>query len=330
MTSQIPVITTQGTTRKVGFELEFAGIELEEAANIIQSVYGGRIVKSHRYHYEVSDTEFGNFRVELDARILRRMAGDDALKKWGIDFKSKQGKISVEDMLDKLAKTVVPIEIVMPPIPMDQAQALESLRAVLQERKAEGTGVSLIHAFGMHINIECPDTGVDTLLKYLRAFLLLYPWLLRELKINMTRKLSPFVDPFPESYVKEVLKPSYQPTKRQFIEDYILHNATRNRPVDFMPVFAMTEPEKVQQALKDEKNKPRPTFHYRLPNSNIDNPDWRLMDELNYWMKVELLTIMPEMIDKLSRLYLLRRKQVLVSFRNEWAETIAILLDLDE
>ncbi|MBN2733068.1 MAG: amidoligase family protein [Balneolaceae bacterium] len=330
MTSLIPVTTARGITRKVGFELEFAGIELKEAADIIQSVYGGRIMKGHRYHYEVADTEFGNFRVELDARILRRMANDDSLKKWGIDFKSKEGGISIEDMLDRLAKTVVPIEIVMPPVAMDQAQGLEPLRAALQERKAEGTGVSLIHAFGMHINIECPDTEVSTLLKYLRAFLLLYPWLLRELKINMTRKLSPFVDPFPETYVKKVLEPSYQPTKERFIDDYILHNATRNRPVDLMPVFAMTEPEKVQKALKDEKNKPRPAFHYRLPNSNIDDPDWRLMDELNYWMKVEKLTTMPQMMDKLSRLYLLRRKQVIVSFRKEWAETIAILLDLDE
>lgn len=330
MIAKIPVTTAEGSTRKIGFELEFAGLKLEETAEIIQSIYGGTISRSHRYHYKISDSQLGTFRVELDARILRRMAGDNILKKWGLDFKDKEGNFTVEEIVDRVAKTVVPIEVVMPPVPMNQTNKLEPLRAALQKHKAEGTGASLVNAFGMHINIECPDLAVETLLLYLRAFLLLYPWLLKQLKIDVTRKLTPFVDAFPEKYVKLILNPSYNPSMEKFIGDYLLYNPSRNRPLDFLPVFAINAPEKVETALQDEKNRPRPTFHYRLPNSRIDDPNWRFADELNYWMIVEKLAATRDMVTKLSRLYLLRKGSTLVSFRKEWAQTVAILLDVDE
>lgn len=326
---EVKLKTQAQTIRKIGFELEFAGIELEDAARIIKNVYGGTITKNHRYYYQVAGTAWGTFRVELDARILRRMASQGTLKKWGIDFKAGKGSQTVEGMVDRVAKTVVPIEIVMPPVPMDKAEELDVLRGALQQERAEGTGVSLVHAFGMHINIECVNTEVEMLLAYLRSFILLYPWLLKQLKIDVTRRLSPFVDAFPDAYTKHVLNPRYNPTKEKFIQDYISFNPTRNRPLDFMPIFAMNEPERVAEALQNEKNTPRPTFHYRLPNSNIDDPDWRLMDELNYWMVVEQLAQKPALIEKLSRLYLLQKQQSLVSFNREWAEMIAILLDLD-
>jgi len=330
MDREIPTITSEGDTRKIGFELEFAGLGLDEAAEIIQSLYGGKITKTHRYHYQIAETQLGTFRVELDARILRKMAGDKTLEKWGLDFKDEQGNFTIGEIVDRVAKTVVPIEVVMPPIPMKETEKLEPLRAALQEHKAEGTGASLVHAFGMHINIECPDLQAETLLRYLRAFVLLYPWLLKQLKIDMTRKITPFVDAFPEKYVKLILDPLYQPAADKFMDDYLLHNPTRNRPLDLMPVFAMEAPEKVQAVLEDEKNRPRPTFHYRLPNSHIDDADWWLADELEYWMVIERFAAMPEMVNKLSRLYLLRKRSTLVSFRKEWVKITAILLDLDE
>lgn len=321
---------SQGNSRKVGFELEFAGISIMQTAQIVSSLFGGTIKQNNRYDVEIKDTELGNFRVELDARMLQKMARQDVFDTSVLNLEEGSIRKSVEEIIDKLAMSVVPIEIVMPPISLSEMYRLEELRRALQENKAEGTKTSLVHAFGMHINIEAPELDVKTLLRYLQAFIMVYPWLLRKLEIDFSRRISPFVDPFPEKYVRKVLASGYRPDTDQFIKDYLAFNPTRNRPLDMMPIFGILNNELVQQVIEGEKNRPRPTFHYRLPNSRIDDPGWRFEDELQYWMVVEQLAEDEEMLQKLRRLYLVRERDTLLSFHKEWAQTIGILLDLDE
>lgn len=317
---------SDGEDRKVGLELEFSGIELHKIAEIIVSIYGGVIIEKHRYHYEVKDTELGTFRVELDARILQKMARQNM----DVTFDEQSIRKSIEDVVDKLAKTVVPVEVVMPPLRVSELEKLEQLRTKLQENKAEGTDTSFVHAFGMHINIEVPELAPVSVLNYLKAFIIVYPWLLNILEINISRKISPFVDAFPDKYSRMVIDPSYQPSFQQMIEDYIEYNNTRNRPLDMMPVFGMINNKLIRKVMEGEKNDPRPAFHYRLPNSRINEPGWRFEEEWNNWLVVERLASDKAMLEKLSRLYLYRRKQKVIAFRNEWAQTISILLGLDE
>lgn len=324
------VLNEKGDQRKIGLELEFAGVEIEKAAEIAQSLYGGQLKKENRYYLEVLDSDIGDFRVELDARILQKMAGQNIFEKLGINLDEISIQKSIEDVVDKLAKTVVPLEIVMPPLRVDDIHQLEELRDELQKNRAEGTHTSLVHAFGMHMNIESPDLEASTLLRYLRSFILLYPWLLEALEIDISRRISPFVDPFPKKYAQLILDPDYNPDQEQLIKDYIEFNPTRNRPVDMMPIFGMLDAELIQPVMEGEKNDPRPTFHYRLPNSRIDDADWRFEHEWNYWLAVEKLADDEEMLNKLSRLYLLRKKETVIAFRKEWAKAVAILLDLDE
>lgn len=332
MVLQIPTVTenAEGEERTVGFELEFAGLELSRTAGIIREIFGGTIEEKNRYEFLISGTELGEFRVELDARILQKVASEKLDEKLGFEVDESKLRNSIEDVLDKMAKSVVPIEVVMPPVPIRSIERLQELQQGLRKNKAEGTRTSLVHAFGMHINIECPDLKTETLLRYMRAFLLLYPWLLEELDIDFTRRISPFVDPFPSGYIEKILNPDYEPDQEEFIGDYLEYNATRNRPLDMMPVFALLDEQKVDTAMGGEKNNPRPTFHYRLPNSKIDDPEWQFTDEWNYWCAVEKLADNSEMIEKLGKLYLLRKSKTLVPFKREWAETVRILLDLDE
>lgn len=328
MTYQQPPVkcNSDGEDRKVGLELEFSGIELREVAEIIVSIYGGDVMEEHRYHYEVKDTDLGTFRVELDARILQKMARQNM----DVTFDEQSIRKSIEDVVDKLAKTVVPIEVVMPPVPVSELEKLELLREKLQQNKAEGTETSFVHAFGMHINIEVTELAPAPVLNYLKAFIIVYPWLLDILEINISRKISPFVDAFPDKYSRMVLEPSYQPSFQQMIEDYIEYNNTRNRPLDMMPVFGMINNKLISKVMEGEKNDPRPAFHYRLPNSRINEHGWRFEEEWNNWLVVERLASDEAMLKKLSRLYLHRRKQKVLAFRNEWAQTINILLGLDE
>lgn len=326
-----PVLYNESSEeRRVGLELEFASIGLERVADIIHSLYGGEVQKNHRYYIEIRNTELGNFRVELDARILQKMAQEDIFETADIDIEEGSFRKSIEDIIDKLAMSVVPVEIVMPPVPFSKLLRLEELRKKLWEEKAEGTKGSFVHAFGMHINIEAPELNINTILKYLRAFLLLYPWLLEKLEIDITRKLTPFVDPFPKKFVLKILDVSYEPSQKEFIADYVKYNPTRNRPLDFLPILAMLDEATVKRKVKGEKNTPRPTFHYRLPNSKIDDPSWTFAKEWNYWVAVEELASEPEMIEKLAQLYIMRKEKTLVSFKKEWVESIVILLDLNE
>ena len=331
MSINIPPLTKNrnGDDRTVGFELEFAGLEITRTAEIIQESFGGEIIEGNRYEYKIVNTELGDFRVELDAVILQKMASKKLFKNIGLDIDTGKLSNSIEDVLDKMAKTVVPIEIVMPPVKLDDIERLEYLQVQLQKNKAEGTKTSLIHAFGMHLNIECPDLETDTLLSYLRAFLLLYPWLLEKLNVDITRRISPFVDPFPKAYAEKVLNPDYAPDLESLMNDYFRFNDTRNRPLDMMPIFGYLDKERTDKVLGNEKNNPRPTFHYRLPNSKIDEPDWKFSGEWNDWCEVEKLAVNSEMLTKLSKLYLLRKSQTLVSFKKEWADTVGILLDLE-
>lgn len=323
-------VNSQGSPRKVGFELEFAGISIMKTARIVSSLFGGTIKQNNRYDVEIENTELGNFTVELDARMLQTMARQDVFDTSQLNLEEGSIRKSVEEIIDKLAMSVVPIEIVMPPVALSEMYRLEELRRALQENKAEGTKASLVHAFGMHINFEVPDLSIPTLLRYLQAFILVYPWLLTKLEIDFSRRISPFVDPFPEKYVRKVLGLDYKPEKDQFIKDYLEFNPTRNRPLDMMPIFGILNNDLVQEVMEGEKNRPRPTFHYRLPNSRVDDPGWRFEEELKYWMVVEQLAEDREMLQKLSRLYLVRDRDTLLSFHKEWAQTIAILLDLDE
>lgn len=320
----------KGEKRRIGLELEFAGIEPDKAAKIITLLYGGKIQKEHRYQLNIRDTELGDFRVELDARILQQMATQNIFDAFNFNIEQESLSKSIEDVVDKLARSVVPLEIVMPPVPIEELPKLEKLRKALQENKAEGTHTSLVHAFGMHINIESPDLEISTLLNYLRSFVIIYPWLLEILNIDFSRRISPFVDPFPEAYVTLILDPDYKPDQIKFIEDYINHNPTRNRPVDMMPILGMLNEELIEPVMEGAKNLLRPTFHYRLPNSRVDDPEWTFMSEWNYWIAVEKLAADKDLLEKLSRLYLLRKRKTVMSFRREWANTVQILLDLDE
>ncbi len=332
MSIKRPPIETNsdGELRKVGYELEFAGPELIKVAELIRDLYGGEVQEVNRYEYRVTGTDTGTFRVELDARILQKVADQGLYERLGLDFEELKLRESFEDVIDRLARKVVPLEVVMPPVPVNRIGELEQLRAKLQDHKAEGTKASWVHAFGMHINIETPALTVETLLRYLRAFMLIYPWLLERLKVDISRRISPFVDPFPAAYTRKILNPGYEPGRGQLVDDYLMHNATRNRPLDMLPLFATMDREGVESAMGKEKNNPRPTFHYRLPNSRIDDPHWQFSDEWNRWCAVEELASDPEMISKLSRLYLLKQGSTLMSFKKEWAETVKILMELDE
>src|SRR5690606_16458011 len=59
-----------GSIRRVGVEIEFAGLEIEEAIGIVCELFGGHPVSKNRFEHTIEGTRFGDFRVEVDSTPL--------------------------------------------------------------------------------------------------------------------------------------------------------------------------------------------------------------------------------------------------------------------
>ena len=99
-------------------------------------------------------------------------------------------------------------------------------------------------------------------------------------QVDFTRKLSPYLDLYPEAYLKAVLSESH-PDMDWILSTYLEHNATRNRALDMLPMLAEIDEQQVRSVVDDPKIKARPTFHYRLPNCLIEMPNWSLASSWN-------------------------------------------------
>jgi hypothetical protein len=108
--------------------------------------------------------------------------------------------------------------------------------------------------------------------------------------VDISRRISPYVNAFPDAYVRLLLDPDYPADTGRLIDDYVAHNPTRNRPLDVLPVLAHLDADRVMARVQDPHLvKPRPAFHYRLPNCMVDEPHWTLAREWNDWVEVERL-----------------------------------------
>lgn len=62
----------KGKERKVGLEIEYTGLPLEQVSGIIQRLFGGNISRVTEAVFEVKNTELGDFTLELDAIPLQK------------------------------------------------------------------------------------------------------------------------------------------------------------------------------------------------------------------------------------------------------------------
>lgn len=313
----------QGEVRKVGFEIEFAELNLEDAAHILVDLFGGTIKKNNKFSMEVIGTTIGNFSLQIDARLLTEKSYEKLWKKAGRQQKddssgSQTLDTNLENALDSIASKIIPYEISTPPIPLDSLVLAEKIRMTLFEKGAKGTSSSVFYAFATHINPELPFCDITTLLAYLRAFLLLYPWIMEKVAVNFTRKLTAFINPFTDEYIALVLDTAYNPSLSIFIDDYYKFNPDRNRPLDLYPVLAFLDKGKIEKLKGLGKVNPRPTLHYRVPNSMIDDPAWSLAKEWNTWVQVEKLAAEAESIERLSKEYRKLEGDTMIGFKNKW------------
>jgi hypothetical protein len=289
----------EGNERSVGVEIEFGGLGAEPTAKLVQDVFGGTLKKRNPNSYEVNGTELGDFLVRLDTRFVHynedeRQSGDIL-----DDIKTE-----LIDLFGAAASTVVPFEIEAPPVKISELSEIERLVCRVRNAGARGTEASAFLAFWLHLNPETPRTDARTITAILKAYAMASPWLWREIDPHTTRRLLNFAEPFPDAYVRLLAQEDYWPDTNGLIDDYLRFNPTRNRDLDMLPLLAHLDEDRVRAKLPDEKINPRPTFHYRLPNTELDTASWGLSTEWNRWVTVERLAFDQDRLASVCRAYL--------------------------
>lgn len=300
--------TSEGKSRRVGFELEFTGLNLEQTVDVVLSAISGK-VKTKTVAETLIESDYGEFKVEVDWDYLKREARE-----------SSEGKPHLE-LLGSAATLLVPIEVVCPPIAIEQLSILDSLISGLRDAGAQGTDNSPVAAFGVHINTEIPSLDGKQIESYLKAFALLQWWLVDAHDVNLSRRLTPYIDLYPEAYLLQVAA-EHDLTVEQIIDKYLDHNPTRNRALDMLPMFSEIDSERVKRVIDDPRIKSRPTFHYRLPNCQIDKADWFLVDAWNIWCVVEELANNSDALDDLCKQFVDSKRVLIGVDRAAWVKTI--------
>lgn len=289
----------QGDCRRIGIEIEMSGLSLDRLAEVTAQQLGLRSEIKSRYERLLTGDPAGDWLVELDFNLLKEMGRVDRRT----DDVFDDVRHTAESLLHWVAETVVPLELVSPPLSMNRLSEVETLISALRNAGATGSSDHVVNAFGMQFNPEVPASDAATLTAYMKAFLCLYEWLLKRADINVTRRITTYIDPFPAEYVSVVLAPDYAPDLPTFIDDYLSANPTRNRALDWLPLFAYVDPDRVKAVTRDPLIKPRPTLHYRLPNCEIHRPDWGLSRDWHDWLEVERLAADPERLKACSEAY---------------------------
>lgn len=309
----------QGKERRVGVEIELIGPKINELVDTIVEFFPGDVTATSPYEWEINTRAFGEFRVEVDFSLLKQIG--------------KQAQ-DTGDLLDELAgkalnsvsSVVVPLEIVTPPIPFTSLPSLDPVVKRLHEIGAQGSFESIFYAFGVHLNPEVPDMQAGTLLSYLQAYMCLHDWIVEQEQTDLSRRLSPYIKPFEKNYEQHILVAGYQPDLDMLMSDYLRFNPSRNRALDMLPLFTHLDEKKVRKVVKSELVKPRPTFHYRLPDCDIDNPDWGIWKSWNEWVAVEELASDPARLRSVCDAYLKHTQSLIPDILDPWHKKVTAWL----
>ncbi|WP_424973925.1 amidoligase family protein [Dinoroseobacter sp. S124A] len=295
-----------GRPRRCGVEIEFAGLTEAQVVALILNELGGELGQHSRHAATVTGTELGDIRVELDFSLAHDHPSE--LLETGIG----------------LARPLIPVEVITEPLDPAQLPILDALCAALRREGGEGTGQSMLRGFGVHLNVEAHDPDEAFTRRTILAFALLEPWLRATLPPDNTRRVLPFVNPWPVGLVDALVADPDAPFSIQCAH-YAAHVKTRNHGLDLLPLFKFHAPQAYARAFPDAfKVAARPAFHFRLPDCRLNDADWSLSEAWSMWRAVETLAAAPDLLTTLCSAWTQHRKQLFGGSR-KWARTVSDL-----
>ena len=302
-----------GTFRKIGVEIEFIGLDAIAAAEVARRVLGGVLVSESPHRHKLHESSVGDIVIELDIWIAHGAAEDSPLE------------AKARELVGSAAGMVTPVEIIGPPVTVDALAGIDRLIPALREAGAQGTEAGLLFGFGTHFNVEVTGNGVADILPTLRAFALIEDWVREIRKPDFSRRVLPFIDPYPTSYRDLLAQEDYAPDMATLIDDYLTHNPTRNRSLDMLPLFTHLDDARVRAALGEKTKSGRPTYHYRLPDSRVGDPAWSLAGEWAAWVSIERVATDPVLVEALAAAWRAHRTEWSIG-RSGWPEKVERIL----
>jgi len=312
-----------GEMRAVGLEFEFAAEEVHEVVRLVPSLFSGKTTKIDPHRFKIDTPSLGSFTVELDSQYAH--LGGESKESLMETLVPEDIRNDLLKWMGDMMKVLVPYEVVTPPIPFDRLDECNPLVDGLRRLNAKGTDENPFYAFGMHLNPEVATLDSGWILNILKAYLLLAEGLHEKIGVDWARKISPYIQPFSSDYMVKVLNPDYHPDTETFVRDFIEFNPTRNRELDFLPLFYHWQEELMQSLIEDNLTKPRPTFHFRLPDFRLNDPEWSLAQQWNLWVKVEELAEDEALLRKMSETFLDHEDEW---FSGDWAKRIPEFVQL--
>lgn len=310
--------TIDGNERRVGVEIELSGLGYQQLVSLAEELLEGKATLESRYVSKL-ETPQGCFVIELDSDPIKDL--DLADERLPQSLRELGGQAM--GVIDATAERIVPLEIISPPIPISKLSQIETLVDKLRKAGALGSREAIYFAFGLQLNPELPDLTPSTLVRYFQAFAVLYDWLKARHQLDISRKFTPYIEPWSSRYTDLLIADDYAPDQQQMMVDYLESNPTRNRALDLLPLFAHLDKPLLDQYVDDPRIKSRPTLHYRLPDCDIDNPEWHFSSVWNDWVVVEQLANHAEDLAELRALFRDSRKINLRNLTRNWQETSA-------
>lgn len=304
--------TAEGQPRRVGIEVEFADLDLPDVAGVVTDCLGGLAQDVGQLEWHVTDTRLGKLKVFRDIYLRKT---DSKLMTAGL----------------RMAGDLIPVELVTEPVRPDDFPLVETLLAALRDKGATGTREGFMHGYGVHLNPEVVAPTAADIVPVVRAFGLLEDWLRNCENLTGARRILPFIEPWPLSLVDRFAHDEAADwSLEDLISAYLAETDSRNHSLDMLPLFLHLDENhlggRMQVAAKVSSSvSGRPTYHYRLPESRINEPDWTLAREWNSWVVVERAAANPALIAALSQAYRQHRTEVFGT-RHDWAQKVAHLL----
>lgn len=287
---------TDRAERRCGVEIEFSGLDAHAAARVIAGAIGGTVEETGRHTAEVHGSSIGDIEVELDTRYAKP-AREPGLIDSMLDALHLR-----DDAAELLADVLpVPVEMVTPPLTRAQFADLDRAIAALREAGSEDTKGGTLFAYGMHLNPEHKGDAAAAI-RIAAAYAFAEPWLRHCMPPDNARRVTPFVDPYPNGYVlalARAFKDDDGPNLPQFIDLYAYHNPDRNRGLDMWPLLAHFDLALAEEEYGSKIKHPRPTFHYRLPDSLVSVEGWSPRADLDRWERIERAAADPAAFERL-------------------------------
>ncbi|MGC9368190.1 MAG: amidoligase family protein [Paracoccaceae bacterium] len=300
---------SDGRERQTGVEIEFSGLAEGDAAEVVKDLWGGTVNTRAPHDLVVEGGSLGDVQVELDT----------ALK--------GQGESPLADKLLDLSREVVPVEIVTPPLPPSDLPEIDRLMAALNEAGALGSEEGVLLAFGVHLNPEVASETAEFIVPVVRAFALVEQWLRASDPPDISRRLLPFVDPWPRSFVDRAAEEGAGWSLSDLRDAYLELVPSRNHGLDLLPLLEHLFPGEVRAALPEGQVKGgRPTWHYRLPETGLGAADWSFAYEWNRWVLVERIAERPSLLEQLAEAWAAHRS-ALTTLRPDWAHDVNGILE---